>query len=642
MSFGPKNPLRASRKPARPSARPWVECLEARTVPSVTRTVVNDHDSGGGSLRAVLAASGNGDTIKFDKSLKNHVIKLTSDELTVTANVSILGLGADKLTVSGGDASRVFTIASGTSVKIDGLTVAHGKAEVGGGIDNFGTLTLSNSVLTDNQAVGGLGGGGIDNEPGATLTLDHDAVTGNTAHVDATGDVLGGGLLNQDTATVTASSFSGNQATGGAAFDALGGSAGGAIDNYSQATLTVSDSTFSDNHAVAAAGTFFGMGGAIDNNAGADGSGGSTATITNSSFTGNSAEGRDGGGFGQGGAVINQSGASTMTLTGCTLTGNRAVGGSGATGEGASLGQGQGGAVVNGVATMTITGCSIIGNEADGGDGGTPTSDNPHTGGGLGGGIENIAFATLTITDSLVSGNVARGGDTTAGPGSNALGGGIDNTQSSSLTMKNTKVVGNQAVAGHGGPGTSTVPAGIASGGGLNTQFGNAFGGTTPTTATITDSVFSGNSALGSDGGTGNAGGGGFGGGIAVGINAFVGVTRPDFPENSVLTLTNTTVDHNEAQGGRGGKGADGGAGLGGGLWLYSRSATTPEVSAQLTNSTVDHNRADGGQKGQGGADGQGIGGGVYDFQGAFALDSGSAVKKNHASFSDDDLFTAP
>src|SRR5262249_6448661 len=66
-----------------------------------------------GSLRAAIAAASNGDTIIFASSLNNQTITLTSGELVIDKSLDIEGLGANKLTVSGNDATRVFDISSG-------------------------------------------------------------------------------------------------------------------------------------------------------------------------------------------------------------------------------------------------------------------------------------------------------------------------------------------------------------------------------------------------------------------------------------------------------------------------------------------------------------------------------------------------
>jgi hypothetical protein len=98
-----------------------------------TFTVKNLHDSGPGSLRqAVLDANAHpgADTIRFAPSL-HGTIALTSGQLAITTPLVIDGPGATRLTVSGSDAGRVFQVATGISVTIDGLTISHGLADVG-------------------------------------------------------------------------------------------------------------------------------------------------------------------------------------------------------------------------------------------------------------------------------------------------------------------------------------------------------------------------------------------------------------------------------------------------------------------------------------------------------------------------------
>src|SRR5215510_12805106 len=137
--FVPAGTKKAHGSMRTPPARLTVEPLEDRTVPS-TFTVFNLADSGTGSLRqAVLDANANpgADLIRFAPEARDGTIQLTSGQLSITDDLQIDGPGADRLAVSGKDASRVFQISSGVAVSIDGLTVTHGRAVgQGGGILN--------------------------------------------------------------------------------------------------------------------------------------------------------------------------------------------------------------------------------------------------------------------------------------------------------------------------------------------------------------------------------------------------------------------------------------------------------------------------------------------------------------------------
>ena len=116
---------------------PRLETLEDRRCPS-TLTVRTAADSGDSSLRAAIAAAAPGDTIIFDHRLDGQTIALTSGQLTIAEDLSIVGPGAGKLTVSGGGLSRVFAVGAGDTVSLSGLTIANGSADEGGGILNAG------------------------------------------------------------------------------------------------------------------------------------------------------------------------------------------------------------------------------------------------------------------------------------------------------------------------------------------------------------------------------------------------------------------------------------------------------------------------------------------------------------------------
>ena len=218
---------------ARPGFRARVECLEARWVLS-TLTVTSIADKGAGSLRADIAAAQSGDTIDFAPSLVGQVITLRS-ELLIDKNLTITGPGAGQLTVSGNNSSRVFEVAGGMQASLSGLSIRNGYAvngagilvdtgavlavsnatlsgnsatkpqkyvgNWGGGIDNYGTATVSNCTLTNNTSLGG--GGGIYNH--ATLTVNNNSVVSGSIDV---------GIANTGMATISGSTVS--NSSGGA------------------------------------------------------------------------------------------------------------------------------------------------------------------------------------------------------------------------------------------------------------------------------------------------------------------------------------------------------------------------------------------------------------------------------------------
>src|SRR5262249_52265657 len=132
LKFGPAR-TRAGRTRSvgprkwRATCKLHLELLEDRTLPS-TLTVLNNHDNGAGSLRALLADAHAGDTIRFDHHLTGQTITLTSGELAITKSLDIEGLGADRLTVSGNHQSRVFDVSANTTVTLAGMTITDGLA----------------------------------------------------------------------------------------------------------------------------------------------------------------------------------------------------------------------------------------------------------------------------------------------------------------------------------------------------------------------------------------------------------------------------------------------------------------------------------------------------------------------------------
>ena len=139
--------------------------------PSPNILVVTDPGSGAGSATDVTLPyavattdAGSNGLIQFASSLSGQVITLNST-LTLTSFATITGLGATELAISGNRWD--FSIASGVSATITGLTIENASASSGGGIYNAGTLTLASDDITGNSA---RSGGGIFN----TGSLTHD------------------------------------------------------------------------------------------------------------------------------------------------------------------------------------------------------------------------------------------------------------------------------------------------------------------------------------------------------------------------------------------------------------------------------------------------------------------------------------
>ncbi|MBN2292730.1 MAG: cadherin-like domain-containing protein, partial [Pirellulales bacterium] len=263
---------------------------------SVLVTTVDDEDdgdlsSGDISLREALANASTSQ-VQFDIDLLYQTIYLEMEELNAS-NVQVVGLGARYLTIYGQRRSSVFHIIGDTL--ITHLSITKGSADLGGGIYNEGTLTLTNSKLFDNLANSG---GGIYNE--GTLTLTNSELLSNIAYSSGS---CGGGIYNAGTLTLTNSTLWNNQT--------YGDGGGGGIYNHSDsgiATLTVISSSLCGNSACG------GRGGGIYNE--------DALTLTNSKLAHNTADHG-------GGGIYNYGHTCTATLTNTTLSNNSAGDGGG-------------------------------------------------------------------------------------------------------------------------------------------------------------------------------------------------------------------------------------------------------------------------------------------------------------------------
>ncbi len=268
-----------------------------------TITVTSGGDSGAGTLRQAIVDAASGDTINFSSGFTTII--LTSDELLINKSLTINGPGANLLTVVRGRAQglpffhfRIFDIIAGATVTISGLTIANGNSltnDFGGGIFNFGTLTVVNCTVSGNSTSGTTDkGGGIYN--GGTAFITNSIISGN--FTDAASGSGGGIYSDGITMTITNSTISGNSAeAGNGIFNTSGGMAiinstvsgnsssngvGGGIYNFTGGTMDIVNSTVSGNSNITAGG--------IENNGG-------TMSLTNSTVSGNSGSGTNTGGI---------------------------------------------------------------------------------------------------------------------------------------------------------------------------------------------------------------------------------------------------------------------------------------------------------------------------------------------------------
>ncbi len=316
----------------------------------VVDTLVDEYDGnfsdGHLSLREAIGLAnadvGSAQVIAFAPSLTAQgpaVLLLTRGDLAITDTLTVIGPGAELLTIDAsgnnflaqsGKGTRVFSIDDGDTsitapVSISGLTLTGGDIadEGGGAILSRENLTLSGSVIRDNFA--STGGGIFSAGP---LSLINCTVSGNTASQS------GGGISNSYAPT----SLSGCTIAGNSA---LAGNGGGVISSGSKSTITLKDSVLSDNYAARFGGGMYTSGSVILENdvvSGNESQGGGGVlalgpiVVTNSLISHNTATLYSGGGL--------QS-SSTLNVSGSAVVANSANNGHG------------GGIVANGAVTLT-------------------------------------------------------------------------------------------------------------------------------------------------------------------------------------------------------------------------------------------------------------------------------------------------
>ncbi len=399
---------------------------------------VGSGSAGSCTEAALNTALASGGSVYFNCGTSPVTITLTSEKV-ISANTALDGItnGQSVVTLSGGNARRLFNMQGSAQFTIKNITLANGQtSDQGAAINNpsGGTLVVSNvkfnnNIATKVSAFGAeAGGGAIYSGPRGTLAISNSTFTGNKASAGVGGAVM---VLNSDL-TVTGSTFTGNSAAnatignGGAIY--IDGAKG---DN---GKVTIRGSTFTNNTATAYGGALFNS---IYNN--------NQTLVDSSTFSGN----RVGGGSnGQGGAIwstgdkasgglwTTNTNNTTLTVSNSTVSGNSAsqqgggiwlarhqsatgivISNSAITGNTATASNG-GGIVLGDVSKLAITNSTISGNQVTGAY-------------SMGAGVAVVSGQT-TITNSTIANNTA-----------SWQGGGI--LPGASLTLKNTIVANNTA-----------------------------------------------------------------------------------------------------------------------------------------------------------------------------------------------------
>jgi len=263
------------------------------------------------TLRAAIQeanASAGSDTI----SLPRGAYRLIAGELVISDDLVLTGAGSDNTAINNARKARVMSIASPATVAISGVRLQRGLADVGAGLLNNGTATVSDVRFAGNRAISAAGGegGGIYNA--GTLTLSNTTFTRNRA--SGTDGGFGGGIYNVGALTIADAAFTANLTSG----------CGGAVFNDGGA-LTLTRSSLIANRASNSGGGIFNQSGTFElsattlarNRAKAIGGGVFTyapATLTNVTINANRAQ--------YGAGVF--CGQTAVTLVNVTMSSNRA------------------------------------------------------------------------------------------------------------------------------------------------------------------------------------------------------------------------------------------------------------------------------------------------------------------------------
>ncbi|MEM6866967.1 MAG: CHAT domain-containing protein [Cyanobacteria bacterium P01_C01_bin.121] len=563
------------------------------------------------SIQSAISAIGN---VNGRRLIRLGAANYDFDQrIVVDTDVEIEGTDVSTAVLATSTADeRTFLIASDVDATFRDLTFTTSglmPGEAGGGLANYGMLTVENSLFVDNRAV--QNGGAIDSFNGGAITVSNSTFRDNTSAVNGSGGAIhlgnvtgisrihntlfennnsynGGGAINASNADLVVDSgsrFVSNMAANG----------GGAIANYSSANaLTINSASFDSNISQSDGGALFAKGDAA-------------IEIIDSHFSGNRAEGSSS----DGGAIAIGAGTSILRLSDTAITDNFAQ-------------RRGGGLFLEGDTTATISG-TLTTDAAGRTTSATTRFVNNETLEHDGGGISAIGTAQLNVSEILLRDNSAGddGGGISISFASTAIidntnfennsatemGGGLysNNTQSVSLSsnkveVTNSRFIENESGISGGGffqglSGTAVLRENLfqsnqaaVDGGGIHISASNAviensriidnaarFGGGVE--VSLASDVRFTNSTLRNNRATR------LGGGVQVDDNSIVRISESTFEGNQAVSggglsnigtseLVNTTLSGNTAS-------QDGGA-----IWVYDGARLT------ILNSTVTANSA--------------------------------------------------
>lgn len=433
-----------------------------------------------------------------------------TNPITIKQNTTLDANGR-AVTISGGNAVRLFQLASNVQFWVKGLILADGAvvgtngpntnpslpggdASGAGFLNLGGTLILTSCTLTNHSVQGGSAGSisGLPNSAntgnggkalgaaicsfGGTVNLTNciliasaakggDASAYPYSQLTYSGQAWGGAIYSERSkVNLINVTMVDNQAVGGGQGNQGGGGSGGRFGDGAGGALFATNSVVLINESILQNNSVSGASallvGAIPGGGCGDGLGGALfiaqdtfANVQLSLFSTNTATGGNGFhyypcGSGRGGGILN---AGTLHVTSCKFMANQAQGG----GRAYSGADGQGGALFSSHA-ITVDACSFVGNFATGGSGGG-LSGVP--GNGAGGAI--WVTASLNATNSTLTANGALG---VGYPPGSSSGGGI-------FVTNGTANLVNLTVALNGAYSTNVPPQanGPMQGGGLFT-----------------------------------------------------------------------------------------------------------------------------------------------------------------------------